>query len=467
MIWLMFALIALAATAALLWPLLSKAAPAQSRAAYDLTIFQDQLMEVDRDLARGVLNTAEAEAARLEIQRRILAAGRAPSEPAASGIAPRRKLAAIAVALAVPVLAGGIYMQVGTPDLAAAEAKAGAADINTMVEQLAAKVAKTPNDIEAVSLLARTYTRIGRFADAVKVYRHVLAMEPDSFNFSSYGEAVVFAGEGKVSKEAHDSFVKALSLDRTEPRARFYLGLEQADKAQPRNALAIWLELTAAAEPDAPWLDMVKEQIAGVSKEANVTVSTILPKHAIDFVPPEELALARVQASAPPTVAAVRAAPQPPSAPGEMSPETTKKVQEMVAGLAARLEKSPEDYNGWLMLGRSYTVLKNYDGAKKAYDTASALKPGDVEPKLQFMASLMTTVNPESPDALPQPVTDAAIDILKINPKQPEALYVSGLGRAKVGDKAGARTLWTQARDAMAADSPLRADIERRLEGLK
>ncbi len=465
MIWLMFALIALAATAALLWPLLTKSTVAEDRAAYDLTVFQDQLLEVDRDLARGVLNATEADAARLEIQRRILAAGRAPAAPSSSEMAPRRKLAVIAVAIAVPVLAAGLYMRVGTPDLAAAEARGGAAEIDKMVEQLAAKVAKTPNDIEAVALLARTYTRIGRFADAVTTYRQVLALEPDAFNFSSYGEAIVFGADGRVNKEAHDAFVKALSLDRSEFRSRFYLGLEHVDKLQPKDAIAVWKELTATAPADAPWLGMVNEQMAGVAKEAKLETSTILPKHAIDFVAPEELALARVQASAPPMAVAIR--PTAPSAPGQMSPEAAKQVEEMVAGLAARLEKSPDDYNGWLMLGRSYTVLKNYDGAKSAYDKASALKPGDVEPKLQYMASLMTTVDPESMGALPPSVTEAAIAILKINPKQPEALYVSGLGRAKVGDKPGARTLLNQAKEAMPADSPLKADIERRLEALK
>ncbi|MSO72555.1 MAG: c-type cytochrome biogenesis protein CcmI [Rhodospirillaceae bacterium] len=465
MIWLMFALIALAATAALLWPLLKKPAAAYDRAAYDLTVFQDQLKEVDREVARGVLNDAEAAAARLEIQRRILAASRTPFEPAPASPPPRRALAAIAVALAVPLLAGGIYLQVGTPDLAAAEANGGAAEIEKMVAQLAAKVAKTPNDIEAVALLARTYTRLGRFADAVTTYKQVLALEPDAFNFSSYGEAIVFGADGRVNKEAHDAFVKALSLDRSEFRSRFYLGLEHVDKQQPKDAIAVWKELTATAPADAPWREMVNEQMAGVAKEAKVETSTILPKHAIDFVAPEELALARVQASAPPMAVAIR--PNAPSAPGQMSPEAAKKVEEMVAGLATRLEKSPDDYNGWLMLGRSYTVLKNYDGAKKAYDKASDLKPGDVEPKLQYMASLMTTVDPESMAALPLSVTEAAIAILKINPKQPEALYVSGLGRAKVGDKTGARTLLIQAKEAMPADSPLKADIDRRLEALK
>jgi cytochrome c-type biogenesis protein CcmH len=463
MIWILIGAVALAAIAALLWPMLRKSVEAPTRAAYDLTIFQDQLKEVDRDLERGVMTAEEAEAARLEIQRRIVAAEKAPVETQVPENKLKRNLTVAAVAIAVPVLAAVIYMQVGSPDPTETADGAGGGDIDNMVQQLADKVAQNPRDIESVILLARTYNRLGKFPEAVNMYRQVLAMEPDANNFSSYGEALVFAAQGVVTKDAHEAFVMALSLDRTEPRARFYLGLEQVDKSQPNNAIAIWRDLTASAPPEAPWLQMVQDQMAGVAKEANIMPMTVTAKHALDFVPAEELALARVQASAPPTVKAERA-PQP--KPGEITPEAEETIKGMVDGLAKRLESNPDDYNGWLMLGRSYTVLKNLEAAAVAYDKAAALKPNDVEPRLQQLASLMTTVNPEDVGALPQPVTDAAIAVLKINPKQPEALYVSGLARAKVGDKAGARTLWTQAMEVMPADSPLKADLAHRLETL-
>ena len=458
--WAALAALAVVAIVAILWPLLKKQ-PVENatRAAYDLTIFEDQMKEVDRDVERGVLTAEQADGARAEIQRRIAAAERAPDEIIAPENKTKRNLVIAAVVVAVPLIAVGIYMKVGTPD----PAQKTATDIDKMVQQLADKVAKDPTDLEGVQLLARTYNRIGRFGDAVKTYAQVLAMEPDSANFSSFGESMVFAGDGKVNKDAHDAFVRALSLDRSEPRARFYLGLEQADKSQPGNALAIWRDLADTAPADAPWLEMVKEQMAGVAKDANIPPMTVQPKHPLEFVPAEELALARVQASAPPTVEAKRPAP---AAPGQMDPATQAKIKEMVGGLAERLKANPNDYDGWLMLGRSYTVLKNFEGAKEAYDKAGALKPDSLDPKLQYMAALMTTVDPEAPSALPANVTDAAIAVLKVDPKQPEALYVSGLARAKVGDKAGAKTLWTQAKDAMPADSPLRGDLQRRLDAL-
>lgn len=467
--WVIMGLVAVVVIGVLLWPLFKTQGAAQDRAVYDVTIFQDQLKEVDRDLERGVLTEAEAGSARLEIQRRILAADKAPAEVHATDSRRKRLIAAAIVAVIVPAVAGGIYLKVGTPTLSGdkespANQAAQDAEISKMLEQLAAKVEKEPNDVESVSLLARSYAMTGQFANSVKVYKQLVALEPNAANLSSYGEAVVYANDGKVNKESHDAFVKTLTLDREEPRAQFYLGQEQADSGQPKNAIAVWRELAAKSPADAPWLGMVQEQMASVAKTANLPAMTVDAQHALTFIPPEELMLARVQASAPPAAFAARPAPK---KPGEMSPETVKKVEEMVAGLAARLETSPDDYDGWLMLGRSYVVLKNFDGAKKAYGKAAGLKPGDIEPRLQYMASLMTTVDPEAEGALPQNVLDSAADVLKLNPKQPDALYVSGLARDRAGDKAGARALLTQAKDAMAADSPLKTYVENRLRALE
>ena len=470
MMWALIGLLVVVALGALLRPLLKKPAEAASRADYDLNIFQDQLKEVDRDVERGVLTASEADAARLEIQRRILTAEKIPEAAQAPG--GRWRLATVGVvAIAVPLFAGLIYLKIGTPFPGAAQTAQSSdeIEIEKMVQKLAEGVAKNPNNIEDVRLLARSYTQMGRFADAVPQYKQVLALEPSAENFASYGEALVFGEKGQVGKEAHESFIKSLTLDRGEPRAQFYLGLEQLDKNQPKNAIAIWRSLMAAAPADAPWLTMVKEQLASAAQTANIPPISVEPKYALDFMTPEETALARLEAAAPPSAVAARppAAGKDSGPMGQMSPEMVDTVKGMVAGLAARLEANPDDYAGWLMLGRSDTVLKDYAGAKKAYDKAIALKPTDVEPRMQYLAALMTTVDPTDPGPLPKNVVEAADSVLKLNPKQPEALYVSGLARVKLGDGPGARALWTQAKEAMPADSPLKADLEQHLKALQ
>jgi cytochrome c-type biogenesis protein CcmH len=472
MIWIAIGLMALAVIAAVLWPMLKTPVIAADRSAYDLTVFQDQLKEVDRDLDRGVLTAEEADAARLEIQRRIIAASKAPMENKTADSRKRRIAIAAVVAVLVPALAVGIYLEIGAPSLTQPEALSADAgdgsqspsdaEINKMVEQLAAKVADNPTDVEGV-----TYRQMGRFAEAVVIYKQLAELQPSADVFSSLGEVIIAAADGQVSKEAHDALVKALTLDRSEPRARFYLGLEQAEKGEAKNAIAIWRDLSAEAPPEAPWLVMVREQMADVAQRAGIPPMTIDPKHPLDLVPMEELALARMQAAAPPSAPIPAPAPGPDmSALQGMPPEQVAMIEGMVKGLAERLEKDPSDYKGWMMLGRSYTVLKDYDGARKAYDKAIALQPADVEPRLQLMAAIMTTVNPDLLVPLPKALSEVAADILKLDAAQPDALYVSGLVRAKSGDADGARDFWQKAQSAAPADWPFRSDITKRLQSL-
>ncbi len=470
MIWVFFALITAAVLALVLWPLLRKSVPTHDRASYDLTVFQDQLKEVERDVERGVLTEDEAGAARLEIQRRILGAGRAPTHAESKDSRKLRIVTAVAVAIAVPAVAAVLYLKVGAPNLTTpgtlvaqggGEGRMTDAQIDKIVRDLADKVAADPTNLEGLELLSHTYRQLGRYADAANVYKQLVKVKPDADSYASLGEAMMAAAQGKVSPEAHDALMTALSFDRNEPRARFYMGLEEVNKGDAKAAIAIWRDLTATAPPDAPWLPMVRERMGAVAQEAGIAPMSVEPKHPSDMYPAVKVAQAPAMPLAP------RPAPPaaPPGPPGGMSPEQLKMIEGMVGGLAARLESNPKDYDGWMMLGRSYTILRNADGAKKAYETAIALKPTEVDPRLQYMSSLMTTITPGGP--LPKTAVDVAGDILKLDAAQPEALYVSGLARAQAGDKAGARAMWTKAHAALADDSPLKAEIAQRLGGLQ
>jgi cytochrome c-type biogenesis protein CcmH len=469
MIWGIVAAVTVVAVAILLWPLLRKPEANKDRAAYDMTVFQDQLKEVERDVERGVLTQAEADAARTEIQRRMLVAGRADPESHTTTSRKGRIALAAGVALGVPALALGVYLTVGAPMLTGEDApthEATDADIEKMVTQLAERVAADPKNVEGVTLLARTYRQLGRWPDAAKAYQQLLTLKPDADTYASYGEVLTAGADGEVTQAAHDALIKALSLDRTEPRSRFYLGLEQAEKGNPRDAIAIWRDLSAGAPPDAPWLAMVKEQMAQVAQEANIPPMTVDPKHPLALPANAEAA---AQAAA---TAALAPAPPPPSAPstsalgGRFSPEQQQMIQGMVGGLAEKLEKNPEDYDGWLMLGRSYAVLQNMEGASKAYDKAIALKPKELEPKLQLVALIMTVTNPDALAPLPAKLTSTVGDILKLDPDQPEALYLAGLERSKAGDKTSAKMFWAKAQKALPETAPLQGDIARRIKAL-
>ena len=103
-LWFIFGLMTAAALFAVLWPL--GRYPRAARGGSDLMVYQDQLEEIDRDRAAGLIGEAEAEAARLEVSRRLLAAADAQPRdageaPAAAGVPQRRRRAAAIAALVI------------------------------------------------------------------------------------------------------------------------------------------------------------------------------------------------------------------------------------------------------------------------------------------------------------------------------------------------------------------------------
>jgi cytochrome c-type biogenesis protein CcmH len=463
MIWVMLAGLAIIVVAALLWPLVRER-NTQPIAKRELAVLQDQLAEVERDLTRGTLTPTEAEAIRIEIQRRLLAAGRRPMIQAwREGPGVRAGLTAL-LAISVPMLAFAIYMNLGAPLLKPAErAAAPDQDMVKLVDQLAARMANEPNNIEGWSLLARSYRQIERFDAALDAYRHVLGLNPEGAEpYADFGEMAVSVAGGQVTDDARAAFTMALQRDRSEPRSRFYLGLAAAQGGDARTAIAIWRELTAGAPPDAPWLEMVRGQMFQVAQQNAIMPMSVEPKHPLDD---GEVVTAQGPSAPQPADPDDITAPDVSAIKNQFSGENLAQIQAMVGSLAGRLENNPEDYNGWIMLGRSYTVLRNADGAKRAFEKAMALKPAELEPKLNYMAVLMGEAEINGPKPLPDLVMKTTADILKLAPDQPEALFVRGLSAYKAGNTAAARKDWTAAKSK--AQGALSADIDRRLAALK
>ncbi|MBL8644397.1 MAG: c-type cytochrome biogenesis protein CcmI [Rhodospirillaceae bacterium] len=480
MIWALLAGLALAVVAALIWPLVRDAG-APDDAPRDVVVLKDQLAEIDRDLARGVISATEAEALKLEIQRRLLAAARRPALAVwREGAGMRSALTAL-LAVAVPMLAFAVYMNLGAPTLKATDNSAGHQsqqdpEMAGLVEQLAARMANEPDNIEGWALLARSYRQMERYGEALEAYRHVLALNPpDAEAYANYGEMSVTVAGGTVNDDAREAFTNALQRDRSDPRSRFYLGLAAAQSGDAKAAIAIWRDLTADAPPDAPWLEMVRGQMFQVAQSAAIMPVNVDPKHPLDLKPgetkPSESKAAPVApakpapqaAVAPPTVA-------PPSDPEDItspdvsaikeqfSAENLAQIQAMVGSLAGRLENEPEDFNGWMMLGRSYMVLRNSEGAKRAFEKAIALKPGELQPKLSYAGVLMNETNLNSPAPLPENLVKTSNDILKLVPDHAEALFVRGVAAFKRGDKKAA------ARDFEAAKKNARGNLPAELD---
>jgi cytochrome c-type biogenesis protein CcmH len=349
---------------ALAWPLLRARGAAPAAADYDRAVYRDQLTELEQDVTRGLINAAEAEAARREIERRLLqteAPGGAGSSAPGRAAPWLRRLALVLVVALPPALGLGLYLQLGTPGLPglplAGRDPGGPAEVALLAERLAARVADNPDDVEARLVLAQVYERSGSYAEAATHYREAIALVakqgpvPGPLH-AALGEILVAADGGRIGREARLAFAAAIEADPGNSRARYYAGLAMAQDGRLQDAIGVWQSLAEDSPPGSPWLGLLQEQIARAAQELGVE--------------PPVRARPEGPADQPrgPTAGDVEAAQ-------DMTPEQRQAfIRSMVDQLATRLEAEPADPDGWLRLARAYVVLGEADKARAALAAA-------------------------------------------------------------------------------------------------
>jgi cytochrome c-type biogenesis protein CcmH len=344
-LWFALALMTAAAVLAVLWPLARRGR--QLRSGSDIEVYRDQLEEIERDRAAGLIADNEAAGAKVEVSRRLLAAADAQPAPAdGAGTATRRRRAVAVVALvALPLGAVALYVALGSPSLPdqplAARLAAARANqsMDSLIAQVESHLEQRPDDGRGWEVIAPIYLRLGRFEDAVKARRNALRLNGDSADReAALGEALVFAANGVVTVEAKGAFEKAVALDAAQVQARYFLGLAAEQDGNRAQAAAIWRALIATAPPDATWIEFVRSALARVESAGTAS-------GAGGAGPSEE----QVAASS------------------DLSAEQRKlMIQGMVDRLAERLHNDGSDVDGWLRLVRSYMVLGQADKARAA-----------------------------------------------------------------------------------------------------
>ncbi len=265
------------AMALLLGPLILRRRAAASRDAYNLAVYRDQLVEIERDVGRGVLEPDDAEAAKAEIGRRILAL--TPAETSGSGS--RAPLAfAIAAIVLVPFAAWTLYWDLGSPGLPDEPHVAVAAnprlDIATALKQLEAHLADHPDDLKGWLLLARTDRDLGRYPEAAEAYRHAAELSGQQPAIAGdWAEAQVLAAGGTVTPEAAAAFKTALADPDSAPRSRFFLALADFQAGDTKKALQEWVDLEADSPDDATWLPVLRKHIAEVAQSLGIDPASL------------------------------------------------------------------------------------------------------------------------------------------------------------------------------------------------
>ncbi|MEM6899953.1 MAG: c-type cytochrome biogenesis protein CcmI [Pseudomonadota bacterium] len=290
-------------TAGSLLVVLRRPDASRSAAASDVQVYRDQLKEVERDLARGVLTEAEAETVRVEVSRRLLDADRRAE---ANNRLKTGAQAPIVVIVSVVLLVGGatLYRQIGAPgypDLpmgqrlaAINEAAANRPDqlelerraapnipappapeprYAELMDELRAAIEERPDDLTGLTLLAENEARLGNLSAAREAQARILAIKGDAVTAADLIDMIdimVYAAGGYVSPEAEDIVRQLFVAAPQNGTALYYAGLTLAQNGRPDQAFPIWRRLLESGPRNAPWVPIITAEIESVAAAAGV-----------------------------------------------------------------------------------------------------------------------------------------------------------------------------------------------------
>lgn len=364
---------------------LARDAAAPSATEAELAVYRDQMREIEADRDRGLIAGAEAEAARVEIARRLLAVdarhAAAGSEQAGDARPGKSRLSPTVLAVAIALPALGLYLALGSPNLPgrphAGESKAAdRGNIDKLVAQVEERLRTKPDDGQGWDVIAPVYLRLQRFPDAAEAYGNAARLLGESpQRLAGFAEATIMANDGVVVEVARRSLERVLVLDGKRLEPRFWLALAKEQDGDFAGAATDYRALLALAtdgvRPPA-WRTGIEERLRQVESQAGVKSGA----------PP-------ATGPAGPTAADAEAA-------SRMAPEDRQKmIAGMVDGLAARLEKDGRNPEGWARLIQSYMVLGRRDDALAAAVKARAALAGD-DKALETLAQVIKQLGLDS-----------------------------------------------------------------------
>lgn len=344
-----------------------------------VALYKAQLEEVDRDVAREVLAAEDAERAKTEIARRLLAAS---GQGVATSDSPLNKSAAIGTAVVIAALSGGIYWQLGAPGYSdlplqtriangdefranrptqdAAEATAPALekpdfpeDYLASVEQLRTLVPLRPTEVQGWELLAFHESQLRNYPASADAQGEVVALKGDDATVEDlvkYADLLAAAADGYVSPETEIVVRRLLQINPDSIPGRYYLGAMFDQTDRPDRALQLWRSILESGAAETFHLALARRFVGDAAIRAG---SSYTPP------PATQVALEDVLGNEDLDEAA-----------------QAEMIQGMVTGLADRLANQGGPVNQWARLIIAYGVLGQIDDAKailaEARDTFGA-----------------------------------------------------------------------------------------------
>ena len=353
----------------------------------DLEVYKDQLVNIDKELSRGIIAIDEAERIKAEVSRRILELGKRKQfvlkkETKVSGFI-------FSTIFLIILIVGGsfIYQEFGAPGYAnisqsqriknANELLKGRAtqekllqdrgsqqnfktpegNYGELVKKLRQKVAERPTDLEGLKLLAGIEAKIGNIDEAVKAQQQFLKVLGDSasdLDFFNYADLLINQVDGVVSPESEKALRSALRINPQNGGAMYYIGLMLAQNDRPDLALRLWKRLLKSENLEAPWIPLIRDDIERLAVLAG---DTKFKSPLIELTPG-------------PTAEDVDIASK------MRNEERQGMIRGMVSRLSERLSTDGGSPNEWARLINALGVLGEIQSAKSAWKEAKNIFKG-------------------------------------------------------------------------------------------
>ncbi len=346
MFWIFIALLTAAVAIVLTYPLMRSNGVSDTAREGEVAVYRDQLAELQRERESGLIAETEAEYARAEIGRRLLAA--ASSKTGETSPISQRKHNALAsiVTVLLPLLGLCLYLFMGSPGMPdmplAARLEKPGNDMNLMIAKAERHLAQNPDDGAGWDVLAPIYFKTMRLGDAEMAYRNAIRLQGENApRLTGLAETLIALNDGVVVDDARTALEDAEKMSPGNPRALFYLALSLEQSGKTKEARDAFASLLKTSPAGAPWIPLLQAHLQNTGGADIAATQT-------------------PQAQPGPSAEDIAAA-------STMSPEERQAmISGMVDSLDAKLRENPDDFQGWMRLVRSYALLKNDEKAREA-----------------------------------------------------------------------------------------------------
>lgn len=248
----------------------------------DISTLRTQLQKLKALHEEGSLDAKAYDKAKAPLERKLLDSVLAAPAVAPAPLRPNRSLVAL-LAVAVVAIAGGGYLWKGSPGAPSASTpgatRSAAATVDGVapphnesdneqqfaaaVAQLAQKLKTDPDNAEGWAMLARSYSRLGRHAEAVPAYERAVALQgQDARLLADYADTLAVQNNRSLTGAPMKLVERALKIDANSPKALALAGTDAFERKDFPAAVRFWEKLALGIPADSAMMPELQSSIA-------------------------------------------------------------------------------------------------------------------------------------------------------------------------------------------------------------